>query len=198
MATLYDAIKPKSDQLNADDLKFKEKIIKITDVKVKSGEQPVSVFFEGDEGKPWKPCKTMISIMMKIWGDDEYGRTWIGHSVKLYRDPKVDFGNNKGIGGIRFQEASGIQKVVNVPYTVSKARTAAWTVKPLGDVIPVEMPEEDYLDILSDVQNTENKEALIALNIAQYKDKLSQKQSTQLREAYKAQLLQIKNEEIPV
>ena len=50
----------KSDQLNADDLIGGPKTIKITRVTVtERAEQPCVINFEGDDGKPWKPSKSM-------------------------------------------------------------------------------------------------------------------------------------------
>ena len=60
------AIAPKSDQLNADDLLAGPRTIRIRDVKVSQGEQPVSVFFDNDEGRPWKPGKTAMRCLAEL------------------------------------------------------------------------------------------------------------------------------------
>ena len=58
-------IAPKSDQLNADDLLGGARTIKITKItKAESPEQPINIFFEGDEGKPYKPCKSMRRVLV--------------------------------------------------------------------------------------------------------------------------------------
>ena len=61
MTDLSKTIDPKSDQLNSDDLIAGPITIRITKVSanLSSPEQPISIFFEGDNGKPYKPCKSM-------------------------------------------------------------------------------------------------------------------------------------------
>ena len=60
-------IEAKSDQLNADDLIGAPRTITITRVTGNDGDQPVSIFYEGDGGKPFKPCKTIRRVMMGVW-----------------------------------------------------------------------------------------------------------------------------------
>jgi len=67
MIDLTKTIEAKSDQLNADDLIGNSRTIKIKGVKVIAGDQPVVISYEGDEGKPWKPCKGMRRIMAGLW-----------------------------------------------------------------------------------------------------------------------------------
>ena len=88
---LSKTIAPKSDQLNADDLIARSMTIKITNVTGKDGDaQPISIFFEGDNGKPYKPCKSMRRVLVMVWGDQ--GKEYIGRSMTIYRDPAVVFG----------------------------------------------------------------------------------------------------------
>ncbi len=55
--SLMNAIKPKSDQLNADDLLTGPRTITITEVvNRETPDQPVWIRYEGDGGKPYKPC----------------------------------------------------------------------------------------------------------------------------------------------
>ena len=72
MTDLAKTIEPKSDQLNADDLIAGPRTIVITAVRANAGsaEQPVSISFEGDDGKPYKPCKSMRRVMVHVWGPD--------------------------------------------------------------------------------------------------------------------------------
>ncbi len=57
MSDMTQTIVPKSDQLNSDDLIAGPRTIRITRVVVDmGGEQPASVYFEGDGDKPFKPC----------------------------------------------------------------------------------------------------------------------------------------------
>jgi hypothetical protein len=91
-------IEAKSDQLNADDLIGASKTITVTRVTGNDGDQPVSIFYEGDNGKPFKPCKTIRRVLMGVWG--KYANEYVGKSMTLYRDDKVTFGG-LATGGIR-------------------------------------------------------------------------------------------------
>ena len=56
MTTMLDTVIPNSQQLNADDLiGGQSRTIKITNVTIAMGEQPVAIHYEGDNGKPYKP-----------------------------------------------------------------------------------------------------------------------------------------------
>jgi len=123
------AIIPKSDQLNADDLIGSTKTIKITKVSVSAGEQPVSIHYEGDNGKPYKPCKSMCRVMVTAWGPD--GNTYAGHSMTLYRDDKVTWGG-LAVGGIRISHMSHIDSALTLALTATKSSRKAYTVQPLA------------------------------------------------------------------
>ena len=119
-------IEPKSDQLNADDLIAGSKTIKIRDVKVIDSEtQPVSIYFEGDDNKPYKPSKGMRRALVAIWGAD--AKDFIGRSLTLYRDDKVKFGGLE-VGGIRISHASHIKEPVRVLETVSRGKRRPFTI----------------------------------------------------------------------
>lgn len=124
------AIEPKSDQINYDDFLAGEKTITVTGVKNTGNSndpQPVNVSFEGDNGKPFKPCKSMRRVMVLVWGDP---KDYVGKSMTLYGDENVVFGGKK-VGGIRISHMSHIEKEINVPLTVSKTRRILFKVKPL-------------------------------------------------------------------
>lgn len=128
MTDLSKTIAPKSDQINADDLIAGDKTIRITRVSADPGtpEQPISVNFDGDNGKPYKPCKSMRRVMVTLWGSD--GATYTGRWLILYRDPDVQFGGMK-VGGIRIRAMSHIDRDQVLALTAAKARRAAYTVK---------------------------------------------------------------------
>lgn len=122
-------IAPKSDQLNADDLIAGPMTIEITDVVIKPGsEQPVSIFFKGDNGKPWRCCKSMSRVLVHVWGAD--AKQYIGKSLTLYRDPKVKWGGME-VGGIRISHMSDIPKETTMVLTVTQKARAPYVVKPL-------------------------------------------------------------------
>jgi hypothetical protein len=126
-----DTIVPKSDQLNADDLLTGPRDVTFTGFKKTGGKsdvQPVSLNFEGDDGRPYKPCKSMRRVLVGLWGDQ--GRNYVGKSVRLYTDPEVTFGKVK-VGGIRISHASGLQAPFEIVLTVSKSVRKPWVVKPL-------------------------------------------------------------------
>lgn len=126
---MSDTTAPKSDQLNADDLVSGPKTITITGVEIKMGDQPVSIFYEGDNGKPFKPCKGMRRIMVEFWGDD--ANAYFGRSLTLYRDPTVTWSGAK-IGGARISHMSHIDGPKTTALTISKAVRKPYTVQPLA------------------------------------------------------------------
>lgn len=122
-------ITPKSDQLNADDLIGGAITIKIRDVKVLDSEiQPLQVFFEGDNNKPYKPSKGMRRVLIQLWGVE--GDNFIGKSLTLYRDENVKFGGD-AVGGIRISHASHINEPTRVLETVSKGKRRPITINVL-------------------------------------------------------------------
>lgn len=116
---LRKTIEPKSDQLNADDLIAGAKTIEVT--KVTGGEneqQPISIFFKGDNGKPYKPCKTMRRLLVQLWGYD--ATNFVGRKMTLYRDDSVKWAGVE-VGGVRISHVSHIEKPTDVLITVSRS-----------------------------------------------------------------------------
>ena len=128
MIDLRGTIKPKSDQLNADDLIGGPVTIRITGVAVGEGEQPVSISFDGDSGKPFKPGKSMRRVLVNLWGPD--GAAYIGRSLTIYRDEQVVFGGVE-VGGIRISHMSHLQRETTMALTATKAKRKPFTVRPL-------------------------------------------------------------------
>ena len=126
---LSKTIKPKTDQLNADDLVSGAMTIKIRDVKIiESPIQPVSIFFDGDNNKPYKPSLGMRRVLVQLWGDD--GNAYVGRKLTLFRDDNVKFGGEE-VGGIRISHASHILKDTRVLETVSKGKRKPITIEPI-------------------------------------------------------------------
>lgn len=121
------AIEARSDQLNADDL-VQPRTIKITKVTVKDGEQPISVFYEGDNGKPWKPSKTGSRCLAYVWGSN--ASNWIGLSCTIYRDPDITWGGAK-VGGIMPSHLEGLEKPVTLMLAKTRGKKAPIVLKPL-------------------------------------------------------------------
>jgi len=129
---LSKTIIPKSDQLNADDLISGTKTIKIRDIKGGDDEaQPVSIYFYGDNNKPFKPCKSMRRVLVQLWGAD--GLKYIGRRITLFRDDTVKWAGVE-IGGIRISHASHIQESTRVLVTMAKNKRAPMTIEALPSV----------------------------------------------------------------
>ena len=141
MTDLSSTIIPKSDQLNSDDLISGPRTVTITKVSAdpSSAEQPIAVSFEGDNGKPYKPCKSMRRVMVQLWGSD--GSKYPGRSMTLYRDPTVKWGGLE-IGGIRISHMSHIDKTVTIALTASRASRKPFTVEPMA--AKKESPIDEY------------------------------------------------------
>lgn len=132
MTTMLETVVPKSDQLNADDLMGGQtKTIKITNITIAMGEQPVSIHYEGDNGKPYKPGKSMRRVLIHCWGAD--ANKYIGRSLTLYRDDKVKFGG-ADVGGVRISYMSDIPEQVTIALTTTRAQRKPFTVRPLSVV----------------------------------------------------------------
>lgn len=123
-------IEAKSDQLNADDLIGVTRTITITRVVGCDGDQPIAIHYDGDNGKPFKPCKTIRRVLMGVWG--RYANEYVGKSMTLYRDDEVTFGGLK-VGGIRIRAMSGIDKETTVVVMKSKGKKAGMKILPLTD-----------------------------------------------------------------
>jgi hypothetical protein len=121
----------KSDQQNADDFLSGSRTITITRVEIRPGtEQPVSIFFDGDDGKPWKPCKSMSRVLVAAWGPD--AKVYVGRSATLHRDPNVTWGG-MAVGGIRISHLSHIEHEMVAVLMASNKKKAPFKVKPLAN-----------------------------------------------------------------
>jgi hypothetical protein len=129
VSNLRPTIIPKSDQLNADQLVGGPMTVTITEVRVTaSDDQPVIIHYQGENGRPYKPCKTMRKVLIFAWGED--GRQWAGRSMTLYNDPSVRFGNAE-VGGIRISHMTDIEQPVRVSLAATKGKKALHTIEPL-------------------------------------------------------------------
>lgn len=132
------AIEPKSDQLNADDLLTGPRTIRIREVKVQAGqEQPVWIYFDGDNNKPWKSSKTGTRTLAAIWGPD--ASKWVGLHCTIYCDPEVTWGGMK-VGGIRVSHMEGLTSARTLMLTKTRGKKGATVIKPL-EVKSVETPK---------------------------------------------------------
>lgn len=154
---LANTIIPKSDQLNADDLLAGPRTIKITSVESGSAEQPVSIHYEGENGRPYKPGKSMRRILVAIWGSD--GAAYIGRSLMLYCDPTVKFGGD-AVGGIRISHATDISGPHTMPLTQTRGKKKPFTVTPLMASSPANTRPLDELTVAGDSISLAGTDAL--------------------------------------
>jgi hypothetical protein len=136
---MLQTIAPKSDQLNADDLIGRDMTIKVTEVRFKSDDQPVGIHFEGDNGKPFRPCKSMRRVLVHAWGPDS--NLYVGRSMTLTRDPTVKWGGEP-VGGIRITHLSHITKQMTMALTATRGSRKQYTVDVLavGSHAPTTQP----------------------------------------------------------
>lgn len=129
MTDLSLTIAPKVDQLTADALIGGPITIKIRDVTGNDDPaQPISIHYEGDNGMPFKPCKTQRRVLVHVWGKD--GKQYVGRSMSLYRDPTVAFGGLV-VGGVRISHMSNISADVVLAVTAKRGSKKPVTIKPL-------------------------------------------------------------------
>lgn len=119
----------KSNQLNSDDLVGGGITVKITNVSNGNSEQPIAISYEGDNNKPWFPCKSMLRVLAALWSNQ--GKTWVGRSLTLYRDPSVQFGGI-AVGGIRISHMSHIDKEQTVVLAANRKSKKPFIIKPLS------------------------------------------------------------------
>lgn len=163
-------IVPKSDQLNSDDLIGRTLTIKVTRVTADTAsEQPVSLHFEGDEGKPYKPGKSMRRVLVQVWGPD--GNAYPGRSLTLYRDDKVQFGG-MAVGGIRISHMSHIERDVTMALTATRGNKKAFTVKPLREARVEPKQEQPAATAQADEAKDWARDLILRIRAAQTEDDL--------------------------
>lgn len=140
---LRGAAAPKSDQLNADDLVGSSLTLTVTGVSAGNREQPVVITH--DAGRPYKPCKGMIRVLMLAWGDK--GSEWVGKSMTVYNDPTVKWAGVE-VGGIRISHVSHIKHSISTSVTVSQKQRKPYRVDPLVIAAPAEYPADVFAEKL--------------------------------------------------
>ena len=102
------AAQAKSDQLNAIDI-IGELVITIRQVDFDRNrqQQKLWLYFDGDNGRPWKPSVGMCRMLMEGWGTES--DNFMGKSVKIWNNPAVIYAG-KAAGGIQILAMSHIQE----------------------------------------------------------------------------------------
>lgn len=119
----------RSDQLNAIDLVSGPRVVKITDVKIVSGEQPIHVVLDGDSKRPWKCSKSSVRVLAACYGVD--ANNWIGKHIEIYCDETVVWGGMQ-VGGVRQSKAEGLSKPLKLMLTKSRQKKEATVINPLS------------------------------------------------------------------
>ena len=186
------AIEAKSDQLNAVDIMGVEPVIKITGVKVTKSEQPVSVSFSGDHGKPWKPSKGMLRILAGAWGRDS--SLWVSKYVKVYFEPSVIYAG-KEVGGIRIRSLSDIDKRgLNFSLTINRQKREPYPV-PLLVVQAIEYPEESFIKALPVISKKMQEQEMTLQQVIAQCQKTGQLTESQIQRLEEVAPIEIDNSE---
>lgn len=153
VTNLRDTILAKSDQLNADDIIGTGITITVTAVKRgDSAEQPVVIHYNGDNGRPYKPCKTMRRVLIAGWGEN--GSAWIGRSMTLYNEPSVKFGG-VAVGGIRISHMTDIGNGISMATNASKGKKKEVIIQPLKAQAPSKpaISDDQWPQVLAAVES---------------------------------------------
>lgn len=135
------AMEAKSDQLNAVDIMGYEPVIQVREVVVKQGDQPVSIYYHGDNNRPWRPSKGMIRILAAAWGRDS--TQWVGKYAQIYMDPSVKYAGQE-VGGIRIKALSDIdQRGMTCTITINRQKRQPYPVAWLDTKRP-QYPQDKF------------------------------------------------------
>lgn len=136
---LRSTIIPKSDQLNAEQLLGGPITVTVTKVAVGGGEeQPVTVHYDGENGRPFKPCKTVRKVLIHAWGPN--GNAWVGRSMTLFNDHSVKWAG-EDVGGIRVSHLTDIPSDIKVSLTTTRGKKAKYEVKRLVSSLVTHLTE---------------------------------------------------------
>lgn len=180
--TLSDTIVTKSDQLNAEDLLTANRVIKITGARfVKDPQQPLILNYDGDNGRPYKPCLTMRKALKFAYGDNP--DNLIGKSLELYCDPSVKFGKEK-VGGVRISGMSDIKSNIRASFTETRGKKKEYVFKRIE---PQELPPypEDKFNAAVETMEAWVKEGKMTaeqvINKCEQTGRLSDEQKSRVR-----------------
>ena len=174
---------PKSDQMNADDLISGPVQITVSEVRSMGGDQPLNIHYPSDNGRPYKPCKSMRRALIHLWGKD--ADQWIGRSMVLFCDPTVKWAG-KEIGGIRISHMSHIEKDMTLPLTVTKGKRAPFRVKVLQVFAGNPLAAEDLEKWRLAIESAENMEQLQNLAAMIKQNNYDEQGAAAIREHYAA------------
>ena len=144
ISNLSDTVAPESDRLNGDDLLHGEKLITITGVVRYLDPKRNPAFYlnyEGDSGRPFKPCKTQRRIITQLWGED--GNLYIGRQLRLYNEMTVVYAG-KETGGLRINGMTDIQGTATIKVSEARGKKKTYTVEKLEKQQKPPYPTEKF------------------------------------------------------
>lgn len=169
------AVKPRSDQWNADDFTGGPRTFTIAGAKAGTAEAPYDIELVEGEGRVWRPPNGMLSVLIQLWGDE--ASKWVGRRVTLFKDSSVRFGKDVP-GGIRISHMSDIgSKAASPSITVSRGRRQPYPVQPLADPV-----QRDWAAEISVAPDTHTLNRLWTEAPAEYQDAMKIR-AAQLKEA---------------
>lgn len=170
MTDISPTLKSKSDQLNAIDIMDAPLTITIRGVDVKpSSDQPVSIFFDGDDNKPYKPSLGMRRVIAMAWGreSDDY----VGKQMTLYFEPSVTYAG-EATGGIRVGAFSHIEKPFEAIIKLNRKQKNKLNFDKIGNDAPTKKETAQFDDTISPEQIDELTQMLNENNWAYKEDKM--------------------------
>jgi len=117
-----------SNRLTADDLIAGPLTITVTKLTPGSAPQEVIFNFDGDQGKPWHPCKTMRRVLAEVWGKD--GLQYVGRQITLFRNPEILYSGQK-VGGIQISHLSNLNGPFQTTISLARGKRTPYRVEPL-------------------------------------------------------------------
>ena len=155
MIDLHD-LQAKSDQMNAVDF-VKPMIFRIIRVEYNpKQEQPIKLHLEGFDGRPYKPCKSMLRGLAQVWGMDE--TQWNNKLIELYCDPSVKWAG-KDAGGIRISAVSGITEPYEFTVALNRSQRKIQTLNVIPDNQAI---SQEFIPthFIADIEEAETNDAI--------------------------------------
>ena len=121
-----DTIIPNSAQLNSEQLLGGPMTITITSVSRGTADQPIVLNYMDDNGRPYKPGKSMRKVLVFAWGDD--GSKWVGRTLTIYNKTDVRYAGVE-VGGIRISGMSHIEADIKLSLTSTRGKKEQYVIK---------------------------------------------------------------------
>ena len=162
-------LQAKSDQMNAVDF-VKPMVFKINKVGYFPNQpQPILIHFEGFNGRPYKPCKSMLRGLAKVWGMDE--TQWVGGILELYCDPSVKWAG-KEAGGIRISGVSRISDPFVFPVQLNRSQRIMHTFNALSNNLSTnkQFISTHYIQDIEEAKNNDDLDRIVSSVKTQFGD----------------------------